>query len=34
VDDWMTQQSELVVANSPCKVDEALRRVELRLRVG
>jgi chromosomal replication initiator protein len=34
VDDWMTQQSEVVVANSPCKVDEALRRVELRLRVG
>jgi chromosomal replication initiator protein len=34
VADWMEQQSEVLVSNSQCKVDEALRRVESRLRVG
>jgi len=34
VDDWMAQQTDVFVANSPCKVQEALRRVESRLQVG
>jgi chromosomal replication initiator protein len=34
VDDWMAQRSEVVVANSQCNVQEAVRQVESRLRIG
>jgi chromosomal replication initiator protein len=34
VTDWMTQQSELELADRRCQIDEAIRRVEDQLRVG
>jgi chromosomal replication initiator protein len=34
VADWMTQQSELDLADRRCQIDEAIRRVEDQLRVG
>jgi chromosomal replication initiator protein len=34
VDDWMAQRSEVVVANLQCNVQDAVRQVESRLRIG
>jgi chromosomal replication initiator protein len=34
VSDWMSQESELELADRRCQVDEAIRRVEDQLRVG
>jgi chromosomal replication initiator protein len=34
VTDWIGDRSEIEVSNTRCKIDEALRRVELQLRTG